>query len=101
MGQSKRNRERAQYPFARDVVVTEFILSHDGKNWIAGNDVLSAEAPTLEELDAELKKLMKQKGYLEKGKKLDLFMAFDNSTIPRWMRQYAHHYFNRLVRLQY
>ena len=83
-----------------DAVMIEFIVSHDGKNWIARNDRLSAEAPTLEALDNELKKLVKEKGYLEPGKKLDLFMAFDNSTIPQWMRQYSQHYFNRIVRVE-
>lgn len=78
----------------------ELILTHDGKNWIARNDVLYAEAPTLERLDNELKKLLKENGYLEKGKKLDIFMAFDNSTIPQWMRQYSQHYFNRILRVE-
>jgi len=80
--------------------VIELIITHDGKNWIAGNDALYAEAPTLEKLDNELQKLVKKKGYLKKGKKLDMFMAFDNSTIPVWMRQYAQHYFNRIVRVE-
>jgi hypothetical protein len=80
--------------------VIELIITHDGKNWIAGNDALYAEARTLEKLDNELKKLVKKKGYLKKGKKLDIFMAFDNSTIPVWMRQYGQHYFNRIVRVE-
>ncbi len=84
----------------RCVAVIELIVSHDGKSWIARNDFLYAEAPTLENLDNELRKLVKEKGYLETGKKLDLFMAFDNSTIPVWMRQYAQHYFNRIVRVE-
>jgi hypothetical protein len=78
----------------------EFIVTHDGKNWIARHDALSAKAPTLEALDSELKRLLKEKGYLEEGQKLDIFMAFDNSTIPQWMRQYGQHYFNRMVRLE-
>lgn len=84
----------------RRVAVIELIMSHDGKNWIARNDFLYAEAPTLGNLDNELRKLVKEKGYLETGKKLDLFMAFDNSTIPVWMRQYGQHYFNRIVRVE-
>jgi len=83
-----------------DVLVIEFIVSHDWKNWIARNDWLTAQAPTLEDLDNELKKMVKQKGYLKPGKKLDLFMAFDNSTIPQWMRQYSQHYFNRIVQVR-
>ncbi len=84
----------------KSITVIEFIVSHDGKNWIARNDWLSAQASTLEELDNELKKLVKQKGYLEPGKKLDLFMAFDNSTIPQGMCQYSQHYFNRIIRVE-
>ncbi|MCK4485486.1 MAG: DUF5395 family protein, partial [Desulfobacterales bacterium] len=55
-----------------DVAVIELIVSHDGKNWIARYDLLSAEAPTLEEMDNKLRKMVKEKGYLEPGKKLDL-----------------------------
>jgi hypothetical protein len=80
--------------------VIELIVTHDGKNWIARNDVLYAEAPTLEKLDNELKKLLKEEGYLEQGKKLDIFMAFDNSAIPRWMHQYSAHYFNRIIQVK-
>jgi hypothetical protein len=80
--------------------VIELIVTHDGKHWIARNDVLYAEAPTLEMLDNELKELVKEKGYLKKGGKLDMFMAFDNSTIPQWIRQYNQHYFNRIVRVE-
>jgi hypothetical protein len=80
--------------------MVEFIMSHDGKNWIAKNDFLYAEAPTLEQLDAEVQKVLRKKGYIEKGKQLAVFMAFDNSTIPQWMRQYGQHYFNRIVRLE-
>jgi hypothetical protein len=76
------------------------MVSHDGRNWIARNDFLCAEAPTLQSLDNELRRLVKEKGYLEAGKKLDLFLAFDNSTIPVWMRQYGQHYFNRIVRVE-
>jgi hypothetical protein len=80
--------------------VLEFIVSHDGKNWIARNDMLAAEAPTLEALDREVGMIVKQEGYLEKCEKLDVFMAFDNSFIPQWMRQYSQHYFNRIIRVQ-
>jgi hypothetical protein len=83
-----------------DGVVVELIISHDGKNWIARNDVLYAEALTLGRLDNALKRLVKEKGYLKKGGKLDMFMAFDNATIPVWIRQYSQHYFNRIVRVE-
>ena len=78
----------------------EFIISHNGKNWTAKNDLLFAEAPTLEKLDSELERQVKQKGYIKKGEDVDLLMSFDNSTIPQWMRQYSQHYFNRIIRLR-
>ena len=78
----------------------ELTIIHDGVNWIARNDVLYAEAESLRALDDELRELLKEKGYLNQGEKLDMFMAFDNATIPVWMRQYAQHYFNRIVRVE-
>jgi hypothetical protein len=60
----------------------ELVVTHDGKDWIAKQDALSVKASTLEELDNEVKRLLKEKGYLGKGEKLDIFMVFDNSTIP-------------------
>ncbi|MCP4602070.1 MAG: hypothetical protein GY847_16400 [Proteobacteria bacterium] len=78
----------------------EFIVTHDGENWIARYETMNAEAPTLEELDSKLKKLLKEKGYLKRGENLEIFMAFDNSTIPLWIRQYNGHYFNRIVRME-
>jgi len=37
----------------KSIIVIEFIISHDGKNWIARNDRLSAQAPTLEEMEVD------------------------------------------------
>lgn len=78
----------------------ELIISHNGKNWTAKNDLLFAEASTLEKLDSELEREVKQKGFLEKTEEVDLFMTFDNSIIPQWIRQYSQHYFNRIIRLR-
>ena len=78
----------------------ELIIRHNGKNWVATGIKLSAEAPTLEELDNKLRELVRQKGYLKENEKVDLFMAFDNSVIPQWIRQYSQHYFNRIIRVE-
>jgi hypothetical protein len=80
--------------------VINLTVTHDGKNWIAKNDELCAHATTLDALDSKVKRLLQEKGYLQKGKKVDVFMACDKSTIPQWMRQYSHHYFNRIVRIE-
>jgi hypothetical protein len=80
--------------------VIKLILTHDGKHWTAKNDALCARAVTLEALDSEVKRLLKEQGYLQHGNKVDVFMACDESTIPQWMRQYGDHYFNRIVSIE-
>lgn len=65
--------------------------------WIAENEEIRAEGSSLEELDRNLAEKLRRAGY--KGK-LDIFMKFDYSTIPAWMRQFHPHYFNRRVVLE-
>ena len=77
----------------------EFVIRHDGMNWILSNDLLTLSAPTLDGIDTGLKQAMKARGMIKKSGKVKVFMAFDNSTIPQWMRQYAQHYFNRIVEI--
>jgi len=75
----------------------ELTLIHDGTHWVARNQDLAASAESLEELDRVVGQLLKRTGRLRAGEKLSVLMAFDNSTIPQWIRQYAQHYFNRVV----
>jgi hypothetical protein len=77
-----------------------YIIKHDGKCWVIENEHSTISAPTLEELDSKLRDYMKENGLLKKGEKAEVFMAFDNSTIPQWIRQYAQHYFNRIVAIE-
>ncbi|MCP3943683.1 MAG: hypothetical protein GY710_19695 [Desulfobacteraceae bacterium] len=77
----------------------ELVIDHDGVNWNAKNEVLSVSSPTLDGLDLALEEQMRNKGLVKKGDKKKVFMAFDNSTIPQWIRQYAQHYFNRVVEI--
>ena len=79
--------------------MVELTLIHDGRHWVARNETLQAQAPSLEELDREVGRILRQSGLLRVGEKRRVRMAFDNSTIPQWMRQYAQHYFNRVVEL--
>jgi hypothetical protein len=78
----------------------ELILTHNGKNWIARNEMLTVSAPTLEELDAKIKASIRKKDLLKKRNTIDVMMYFDNSIIPQWMRQYAQHYFNRIIQIK-
>jgi hypothetical protein len=79
--------------------VIELTITHDGTNWIAASDLVSAEAASLPELDRVLRDRLRSEGRLAPGAELDLMMVFDNDGIPVWMRQYAQHYFNRVVRI--
>jgi len=78
----------------------EFRIIHDGNNWVIENNLLAISSSTLEELDIKLKALLKEKGVVKKGERVKVLMMFDNSTIPRWIRQYAQHYFDRIVEVE-
>ena len=75
----------------------ELTIRHTGQNWFVENENLSLSASTLEDLDDQLKILLKRKKLHKKGTKTRVFMFYDNSTIPQWIRQYAQHYFNRIL----
>jgi len=75
----------------------ELTIRYTGQNWFVENENLSLSASTLEDLDDQLKILLKRKKLHKKGTKTRVFMFYDNSTIPQWIRQYAQHYFNRIL----
>ena len=74
-----------------------FSIIHDGREWVITNRHMTLSSPTLEELDAEVKRVLKEEGVVGKGEKAKVLMAFDMSTIPQWIRQYSQHYFNRVI----
>ena len=78
----------------------EFTISYKEKNWFIRNDFITLSAPTLNELDSALKKFIRKQGIVKQGETYKVFMAFDNSTIPQWMRQYSRHYFNRILEIE-
>lgn len=80
-----------------DVVVT---LTHDGQRWVARSGSLEAAGATLPELDDALRRELQGMRQYRAGAQVTVFMGFDVDTLPRWMRQYSAHYFNRCVRLQ-
>ncbi len=77
----------------------DMVIVHDGEQWIARNDDLQAAGRTLPELDADLARTLRRAGGYQ-GRTLTVFMGFDFATLPAWIRQYAPHYFNRLVRVK-
>lgn len=75
----------------------DFTLTHDGRNWIAKYNQLTAKAQTIESLDIKVKNILKEKKFIESGETKRIRFVFDNSTIPQWIRQYSNHYFNRII----
>lgn len=78
----------------------ECTVWHNGRNWVASHEGDLVSAPSLEELDRGVESLLRGKGMLMEGEKAEVFMAFDNATIPQWIRQYAQHYFNRVIEVK-
>ncbi len=78
----------------------EMIISHNGRDWVAENESLRVSAPTLELLDIRLTEKMRAGHMVARGQVKKVFMAFNNATIPQWIRQYAQHYFNRIVEVR-
>jgi hypothetical protein len=78
----------------------QLTIRHNGHNWLADNDSLSVSAPTLDKLDHQLKILLKKRKIHKEGTKTRIIMFYDNSTIPQWIRQYAQHYFNRILEIE-
>ena len=69
------------------------VITHNGDEWIAGNEGIVFAGKTLDELDEHIKQKLLKIGY----KKVIVNMFFDSQTIPVWMKQYASHYFNRTI----
>ncbi len=78
----------------------ELLIWHDGRDWVVKNEIMALSAPSLDELDREVARLLRQKGLVREGEKAEVFMVFDNATIPQWIRQYARHYFNRILEVR-
>ncbi len=72
-------------------------LVHDGECWVASDGTLTASGHTLQELDDDMRRALRECKRFESASSVTVFMGFDFSTIPTWLRQFAYHYFNRYV----
>ncbi|NOZ24927.1 MAG: hypothetical protein GXO94_02395 [Nitrospirae bacterium] len=78
----------------------ELVIWHDGRNWVVKNERVTLAARTLDELDLEVERFLRAHGLVREGEMTEVFMTFDNSTIPQWIRQYSQHYFNRVLEVK-
>lgn len=77
----------------------EVRLTHDGSRWIAHHPSFEACGKTLCELDEDVTRCLLDRQLFRQNNQVMVFMAFDYTCIPIWIRQYAYHYFNRYIRL--
>lgn len=77
----------------------EVRLIHDGIKWIAYHQNFEAGGQTLAELDQDLIRCLLDSRLFPENSCVTVFMIFDYSCIPAWIRQYAYHYFNRYIHL--
>ncbi len=75
----------------------ELNLVHDGEQWIARGDALVAVGETLQDVDSNIGRALRDSGAFPRGSSVTVFMGFDFDTIPTWLRQYHTHYFNRYI----
>lgn len=78
----------------------EAIIRHDGRVWTVDAAGLSVSGLTLPELDRTLAAALRRAGRFAPGARVRVFMGFDHESLPRWLWQYASHYFNRSVDLE-
>ena len=78
----------------------ELSLIHDGAQWVARGDVLSAAGESIKDLDAGVERALRDSGSYTRGSRVTVFMGFDFDTIPTWLRQYHTHYFNRYITVE-
>ena len=74
----------------------ELTLSHDGRRWLAKGRGIDVSAATIEGLDRKVRQAVRRSSRPARK----IFMAFDRSGIPQWMRQYSQHYFNRIITVE-
>jgi hypothetical protein len=82
-----------------ELIQENMTITHDGRDWIAWNDQFRVAAPSLEKLDEAVRQWYMARDDIAKTKKIEVFMAFDNSAIPHWIRPFANHYFNRILKI--
>lgn len=75
----------------------DFRLVHDGKNWLAACGDIAAKGDSLSDLDRNLQKELVRRELTKGLSEYKVRMTFDNKCMPPFMRQYANHYFNRVV----
>jgi len=78
----------------------ELKLSFSGNDWSAENNEIKVSASSLPELDKKIGNILRISNLYEKDKLVQVYMFFDQETIPEWIRQYSNHYMNRMLEVK-
>ncbi|MDD4648767.1 MAG: DUF5395 family protein [Desulfoplanes sp.] len=79
----------------------DFRLIYDGKAWRAMHGDISVQGKSLISLDKNLEQELVNRDMTQGLSEYKVRMTFDNSCMPEFMRQYANHYFNRVVHFKF
>lgn len=71
----------------------EVTLGHDGRHWFVSDHDRDIRASSVTELEHRLLAHLDASG----SGSLDIHLRCDRNLLPVWMRQYAAHYFNRII----
>ena len=71
-----------------------FSFNHDGKDWFAESEDISARGASLPELDADILAKVRR-AFPEEGRKVKVTMEFDYRAMPFWLIQYHPYYMHR------
>jgi len=77
-------------------------LVHDGRDWVASNDRVTARGRDMDELAADLRRVIAGSGLFPEGTEVTVRMQVPMDIVPHWMRQYnpSLDYFNRAMTIK-
>lgn len=77
-------------------------LMHDGRDWVATGDTVTARGRNLDELDDNLRRAVVGSGLFPEGTEVKVRMHMAMDIVPHWMRQYnpSLDYFNRSITIK-
>lgn len=74
----------------------DFVVGHDGAVWHARQGPFSVSAATVDDLDRAVARWVRRQTP-DSDLPVTVTLRFDTAALPAWMRQYAGHYFNRIL----
>lgn len=77
-----------------------FVVRHEAGEWIARRSDVRLRATSGRELDRAIIRHVRDTTPPD-ALPVAVALRFDNTSLPRWMHQYAAHYFNRKLQVEH